>query len=924
MNKHLKRQKMKEKIVNHFANVVIHHRKIIISITVILCILSIIAMILFLKVDVTLPAMAGKHNQIVKDVMKLRSNFNISNLVNVAVQPLPDKEKHIREYHKEIDDILLKNVNQDYKNEVLNIINDYCEKKRSKLLSTKDFTYTAIEILKILDHDKRENIINGIDNISEKTNKRILEGLERNEETKLLYRKISSIEHSEILKILGMVDQLDKNQQEVIVKTILEKLKVPEKKNILKNIKTIDENLKTNILSDIDDIYNKINKELLIFRNSAVLFADELKKELLKNKKLKTDPSFTYKDFIEGVVYSDEFSLTDDKMIYIIRVIPKVKMENTGEIKLFMDVVDGELNNLKEVHQDLLIRRTGNPAYTVDEEEVLLDGFAFMMIITIIGILLISFIGLKKIVYPLISFIPLSIGILLMFGIYAVTIQELNPMTIITPIILFGIGIDYALHFGANYGEVRAELGKDASQEEVLRKTFDNIGLGLTIGSLTTLLAFLSLTASSIGGFAQLSVIAASGVFTSFIAMVYILPIIVTWREKHNKKVEANFLKSHRYIWLGRFCISRIGIIISIIIMAFAFTFFILLPGLNISIDKNSMFPQHSEANIVAKLLTERSDVSDNQSYYLLDSYEELVKFNRALNKREDGVMVYKTINTNGIVDSRRAIRVFKKEGWDGKFETIEKYKKKYAESSGLIGNSNERAADLYEFLLKYYIDWENDKYLVMVPPSGYLLYEDYMELHVNDIKKIEEATGENAIGIVKVFWFFYSNMSSDLLKSSAIALITIIIILIITTKSLRGTIICTLTLLISILATLTYVVLVDFKLNFINVLAFPITIGLGIDYSVHIYYRIMMNKLHHMVEMVSSTGKAVLLTTLTTLMAFGTISFSAHPGVAQLGQITFVGITFAFVSSMFVIPNLTRLMFRKELKRAITDDEKD
>ena len=58
----------------------------------------------------------------------------------------------------------------------------------------------------------------------------------------------------------------------------------------------------------------------------------------------------------------------------------------------------------------------------------------------------------------------------------------------------------------------------------------------------------------------------------------------------------------------------------------------------------------------------------------------------------------------------------------------------------------------------------------------------------------------------------------------------------------------------------------------------------------------------------VPSTGKAVLLTTLTTLMAFGTISFSSHKGLAQLGMITCIGLSIALLTSLFVIPILIRL----------------
>jgi predicted RND superfamily exporter protein len=102
----------------------------------------------------------------------------------------------------------------------------------------------------------------------------------------------------------------------------------------------------------------------------------------------------------------------------------------------------------------------------IDEESAILNNVLIQLAITVVGILVIFAVGLKKITYPLLSMIPLAISVIVMFGIYSLVIQTINIITIITPIVLFGMGIDYSIHFGARYGEVRAELGNKATQQK--------------------------------------------------------------------------------------------------------------------------------------------------------------------------------------------------------------------------------------------------------------------------------------------------------------------------------------------------------------------------------------------------------------------------------------------------------------------------
>jgi len=91
--------------------------------------------------------------------------------------------------------------------------------------------------------------------------------------------------------------------------------------------------------------------------------------------------------------------------------------------------------------------------------------------------------------------------------------------------------------------------------------------------------------------------------------------------------------------------------------------------------------------------------------------------------------------------------------------------------------------------------------------------------------------------------------------------------------------------------------------LNFLSIL---LIIGIGIDNGVHIlhHYKIGERKIGYLF---SSVGKAILLTTLTTVCGFGSLIFSSYRGIASLGAALSIGVICAFVMTIVVLPLLLR-----------------
>jgi predicted RND superfamily exporter protein len=95
----------------------------------------------------------------------------------------------------------------------------------------------------------------------------------------------------------------------------------------------------------------------------------------------------------------------------------------------------------------------------------------------------------------------------------------------------------------------------------------------------------------------------------------------------------------------------------------------------------------------------------------------------------------------------------------------------------------------------------------------------------------------------------------------------------------------------------------VGHRLNFINVLIFPVIIGIGIDNGIHVIHRFRQSG--RVRDIITETGRALVMTSLTTMVGFGSLMVSRYRGLASLGFVATLGMFFCLFSSLVVLPAL-------------------
>jgi len=108
----------------------------------------------------------------------------------------------------------------------------------------------------------------------------------------------------------------------------------------------------------------------------------------------------------------------------------------------------------------------------------------------------------------------------------------------------------------------------------------------------------------------------------------------------------------------------------------------------------------------------------------------------------------------------------------------------------------------------------------------------------------------------------------------------------------------------------------VDF--NFINITISPLLIGIGVDSGIHIIHRYLEERTISVDGAVERAGRmttvAVLVTSLTTMLVFGSLLIARTPGLRLLGVSALLGIGFTLLFSLIFLPAVLHISGEKRV----------
>lgn len=510
-------------------------------------------------------------------------------------------------------------------------------------------------------------------------------------------------------------------------------------------------------------------------------------------------------------------------------------------------------------------------------------------------------------------FIPLAVGLAIDFGIVHLTIGELNVVTTGNFAILFGMGVAYGVHI---YSRFREERKSGHGYEDAMQSAISDTGRAAFLAAATTAVAFASLMLAEYRGFSQLGFITSLGVTFAFLSAIIVLPALgkplSRWKLLRRHKVTGrtidDVLKRRGAPPRAYIVIVAGGIAITAMSAYLISTFRDIY-----EMDYNKLQFQIEERELAHHYEKELFGMSGEPAVLAANDRDDLFRLVAQLDAigEDEG---------RGIIEKVDSILTFIPEDQEGKREVIQEInevvnQKKMDLAEGETLDQVKRLRRLTRADPVTLDTLPEDITMRFTSEDGGYLVFAYPTHDINDIRyalqlrdllsgpRLGRKHGGTNPGIL------FAEMQELMLKDSprviAITFLVVMLIVLLDFRSVRLTLLALVPLLVGITWMIGVMSAFDLKVNWLNVIAFPAVIGIGVDNGVHVLHRYRMEGPASLRRLIRNLGRTLSVSTLTTVMGFAALMLSRHPGLKSMGLLTIIGLVATFIAAVFFLPSL-------------------
>jgi len=519
--------------------------------------------------------------------------------------------------------------------------------------------------------------------------------------------------------------------------------------------------------------------------------------------------------------------------------------------------------------------------------------------------------------------IPLVISLMWTFGLTYLQLGVLNTMTSVLFVILFGLGIDYGIHFYARYIEFRAAGNR--VQRSIL-EAYQRTGTAIFVSAVTTASALFVLMVADFRGFSEFGFIAGMGIILALFCMLFVLPALLVifdrWRwilliprSKENQKKEV----IRRYPFARSIVI--VGVLVSVVVLSFSgnlrfeYQFSELEP----------VFEEYEQFREFARGVDENT--RRNPAYIVADTDEDVFELLEIIRERKEQ-------NPETLISEAEALQ----ERFPPNQDLAQKKLDHIAEVRRLLQNSflvdqqdetldilrrgSQTTEPLNEDLIPDFLknrfmtqDGQIGRFVIVYPTGGLSDGRNSIAFK-NELSELELENGKMyhpaSTSIVAASMLELMRSESPYMVTATFVIVFIFIYF--SFGNIRWAFIALIPLIIGLLWLFGVMLIFGLKFNFYNLVVLPAVLGIGCDNGVHLAHRFRDEGRKNMWEVLSSTGQHITIGSLTTMLGFAGLLFTNHPGLQSIGVMAVVGIGMTLFSALTFLPSMVQTLEDKKM----------
>jgi predicted RND superfamily exporter protein len=579
----------------------------------------------------------------------------------------------------------------------------------------------------------------------------------------------------------------------------------------------------------------------------------------------------------------------------------------------------------------------GGYAIAQEDEALTRRDLQSSLLISFLGVNILFFLVFRKLRFLFLMLLPLAMALIWTFGLLQLIFGHVNILTGAFAAVLLGLGIDFAIHLLNLY--VNASQSQD--QARALHLALTQSGRAILMGGLTTALAFFALGISSFRGFQELGIITGIGIIACLTVMLVVLPALLVWQQgsavpsgsaKPIPNFGLNYLirpvvkHSRRVLWLSLVLLAALGI-----------------AALDISFedDLRSLRPQKAGRMAAEKevesilggasgyvlLVMEGKDEETllNQAWRLdkalarlqdanrLSHYRSILAYYPAPESQRLALDFYQRYANE--LNPDRIEATFKKALQENGFQFLPEYTsylnwlRTLVSPKGRVDRQTFKKANLEQLLDLFLVGQGPTRKLFtfVFPREGLWDKDDLASLNV-DLRKTALESGLNGSEWRLAGWPILTDhlkglVWRDLADSLVIAGVAIAVALLLALRHPFSAALAAIPLVGGIVAMLGVMALLSIKFNYANFIVLPLIVGIGIDDGIHIVHRWRQESKENLTKVLNQIGRAIVLTSLTTTIGFGSLISSHYPGLRSIGWVTALGILTCLLAALILLP---------------------
>lgn len=513
--------------------------------------------------------------------------------------------------------------------------------------------------------------------------------------------------------------------------------------------------------------------------------------------------------------------------------------------------------------------------------------------------------------------LPFLMSLTWTFALARLVHGDLNLMTSTLGLVLFGLGIDYGIHFYARYTEERGAGRDSVTAAEV---TFTSTGQAIAVSALTTAGALLVLMACSFKGFSQFGFIAGAGILFALFAMIVILPALVSLFEGWSLlRFDAGPGRGRAEAGPGgRFPLARAVIAAGLVAVAAAV---VLAPGkVRFEYRFGELEPTYSEYNARREKIRAvfPPDGRRNAAYIVTDAPAHVPPVAEALRRRAAEDALSPTIAEVVTIQDRFPMEAAAR---GDKLDRIARIRALLSDPllDGADSEDLRRLRQASQTRAAITLDQVpgslRDPFLSRSGEAGNFL-RVYSSLGLSD--------GRNSIAFaedvsrIEVDGRVYYGASPTIVAADVLRLVqrespwmvlaTAVLVLLLMWLNfgeLRWGLLACLPLAVGVLWMLLLMELLQMRLNFYNMVVLPAVLGIGNDAGAHLVHRYRQEGRGSILPVLRSTGEHITVGSLTTAIGFSGPLLSFHPGIETIGELAIAGIGATWLAALVFTPAL-------------------